>query len=97
MVPIDEVWLGPGGRSLARLGVRSARYYGHSHVAARYKRDHAVDVRISPGQTSTHAHLFRPGSGPWQCPQVFLGSTSDHQPLRNCQRSALGRRWWVAG
>jgi len=40
-----KVWLGPGGRSLARLGVRLARYYGHSHATARYKRDHAVNVR----------------------------------------------------
>ena len=40
-----EIWLGPEGRSLARPGVRLARYYGHSQVAARYKRDHAVDVR----------------------------------------------------
>jgi len=40
-----EVWLGPGHRSLARLRVRLARYYGHPHVAARHKRDHAVDVR----------------------------------------------------
>ena len=45
MTPIARFGLAQGGRSLARLGVRLARYYGHPHVAARHKRDHAVDVR----------------------------------------------------
>jgi hypothetical protein len=40
-----EVWLGPGVDHSPVLGVRLARYYGHSDVVARYKRDYAVDVR----------------------------------------------------
>ena len=72
-------WLGPEGRSLAQLGVRLARYYGHSHMAARYKRDHAVDVRkllcVRWRQTRLSA-LAEAGipvspthaSGEWMCP-----------------------------